>query len=67
MLILVIFGTADVQYYDDPDWRMKKKAKKILDEDYVTKSTRHRAVSEAVQRQRTLSHSSMDRRFSFQI
>ena len=52
MLILIIFGTADVQYYDDPDWRAKKKAKKILANEHVLKINRH---------------SSMDRRFSFQI
>ena len=29
---MILFATADVQYYDDPDWRIKKKAKKILSE-----------------------------------
>ena len=32
MMSLILFATADVQYYDDPDWRIKKKAKKILSE-----------------------------------
>ena len=27
---LVLFATADVQHYNDPDWRAKKKAKQIL-------------------------------------
>ena len=29
MLSLVLFATADIQYYNDPDWRAKKKAKTI--------------------------------------
>ena len=32
MLSLILFATADIQYYDDPDWRAKKKAKKMLTE-----------------------------------
>ena len=29
-LAYIFFGSADVQYYNDPDWREKKKAKEVL-------------------------------------
>ena len=40
MLSLICFATADVQYYDDPEWREKKGAKEILAKKNAAKMSR---------------------------
>ena len=40
MLSLICFATADVQYYDDPEWREKKRAKEILAKKDAAKMSR---------------------------
>ena len=49
MLSLIVFATADIQYYNDPDWRAKKEARKNLAIEDTLKIPRRK---------------SMDRRFS---
>ena len=40
MLSLICFATADVQYYDDPEWKEKKKARQINAKKEAAKITR---------------------------
>ena len=41
-LAYILFGSADVQYYNDPDWREKKKAKEVLARKDAAKMTRRK-------------------------